>query len=96
MKKLLFLSPFIATIALVALKLFGVIQMSWGWVISPFWITVALFLLIVAIGTLVIKSEEWLYPYRVFREAKKRAIKNGSYNPEKYKVKYVKPEIDSL
>lgn len=93
MKKLLFLSPFIATIALVALKLFGVIQMSWGWVISPFWITVALFLLIVAVGTLVIKSEERFYHYRVIRKAKKRAIKNGSYNPKRYKTKYVKTKI---
>lgn len=42
-------------IAFIVLKLCGVIDWSWGWVLSPFWIPIAFVLLVVGIVLLVAK-----------------------------------------
>lgn len=41
------------TILFIALKLTGYINWSWWWVLSPIWLSIALFLLIVAIVAVV-------------------------------------------
>lgn len=41
------------TIAFVVLKLCGVINWSWGWVLSPLWITMGLSILIILIILLI-------------------------------------------
>lgn len=44
------------TIAFIVLKLCGVIAWSWWWVLSPLWISLAIFLtalILVVVGTLV-------------------------------------------
>lgn len=48
------------TIVFIALKLLGVVNWSWWWVLSPIWIGVALFVvvLIVLIVIAVIQSRE--------------------------------------
>lgn len=38
------------TLAFVVLKLCGVINWSWWWVLSPIWITVGLSLIVIGIG----------------------------------------------
>lgn len=45
-------------IAFIVLKLCGVINWSWLWVLSPMWIGFALWLLAVVIFSIV-KSKEW-------------------------------------
>lgn len=42
------------TILFIALKLLGVISWSWLWVLSPVWISLALFLLVLAITGIII------------------------------------------
>lgn len=42
------------TIAFIVLKLCGVIDWSWIWVLSPLWISVALFLVIAIIVLIVV------------------------------------------
>ena len=42
------------TILFIALKLLGVISWSWFWVLSPVWISLALFLLVLAITGIII------------------------------------------
>jgi hypothetical protein len=37
-------------LALIVLKLLGFITLSWLWVLSPIWIPIAIFLVVVAIG----------------------------------------------
>lgn len=44
--------PDVLAIIFVVLKLIGVIEWSWIWVLSPIWISVILMLVIVGIGTL--------------------------------------------
>lgn len=41
------------TIAFIVLKLIGVIQWSWFWVLSPIWILVALIVLLLIIAILL-------------------------------------------
>jgi hypothetical protein len=41
------------TIAFIVLKLTGVIAWSWWWVLSPLWISFALFLFVVAVIVLI-------------------------------------------
>lgn len=42
------------TIAFIVLKLTNVIDWSWGWVLSPIWISIALILLVIGITFLVV------------------------------------------
>ena len=44
----------ILTIIFVVLKLVGVIEWSWVWVLSPIWITVALSFVLLLIGLLLV------------------------------------------
>lgn len=41
----------ILTLIFVILKLTGFINWSWGWVLSPIWITLALILVLILVGT---------------------------------------------
>lgn len=47
------------TIAFIVLKLTGVIQWSWLWVLSPIWISIALVVAIIAIVVLIAFIREW-------------------------------------
>lgn len=48
------------TIAFIVLKLTGVIDWSWWWVLSPAWVPVAIFLLVLAVAFIVITLKELL------------------------------------
>ena len=41
------------TIAFIVLKLLGKINWSWVWVLSPIWISIALYILVILIVTIV-------------------------------------------
>jgi hypothetical protein len=46
------------TIVFITLKLLGVIKWSWWWVLSPIWISVALFVLILSIVVVAVCISE--------------------------------------
>ena len=46
--------PTLLAVAFIVLKLCGVIDWSWVWVLSPLWISVALFLVVAIIMLIVI------------------------------------------
>ena len=50
------------TIVFVTLKLCGVIEWSWWWVLSPVWISVGLLLLIIAVSLLILGAASALKP----------------------------------
>lgn len=45
----------VLTIAFIVLKLTGFIQWSWIWVLSPIWINIVLFIIVLAVSALFIK-----------------------------------------
>ena len=45
----------VLTIVFIVLKLVGVINWSWLWVLSPIWISIAIWLVVVALGILLVK-----------------------------------------
>lgn len=45
------------TIAFIVLKLVGVINWSWVWVLSPIWISASVFLIIVTVATILINGK---------------------------------------
>lgn len=45
------------TIAFIVLKLVGVINWSWVWVLSPIWISASVFLIIVIVATILINGK---------------------------------------
>jgi len=53
------LLPIFVTIVFVFLKIFNLINWHWAWVISPIWITIAIVVLIVAIG-LIFLPKDWM------------------------------------
>lgn len=66
------------TVAFIVLKLCGVIDWSWLWVLSPLWIPIAIVAVILAVlsgagavGWIIIAIQEWL---------KKRRRKGGGQN----------------
>lgn len=46
------------TIVFIVLKLLGKIDWSWWWVVSPIWITTALFLLTIGIAIVIIGAKK--------------------------------------
>lgn len=57
----------VLTVALIVLKLCGVIDWSWLWVLSPLWIPIAIIAVILAVlsgagavGWIIIVIQEWL------------------------------------
>lgn len=45
----------VLTIVFIVLKLVGVINWSWFWVLSPLWITFVIVIILIIIGILLIK-----------------------------------------
>lgn len=49
--------PTVLTIVFIVLKLCGVIDWSWVWVLAPMWISFVLWILIIAVIGFVLKSK---------------------------------------
>lgn len=56
------------TIAFIVLKLVGVITWSWVWVLSPLWISVCFYLLIIIVFLVI--------PFWIMRSARRSSRKN--------------------
>ena len=50
----------ILLVVFVVLKLVGVINWSWWWVLSPFWIAVAIYAIVVAVIVILYKVDQRL------------------------------------
>lgn len=61
----------VLTIVFVVLKLVGVIDWSWWWVLSPLWIS-ALLILLVIVGVVIYFAYEEKHDYGIYTKVERR------------------------